>query len=538
MKKILEKLLFITFAAVILFLGWLIIHYVSGKNNSQDPTAENRNQEAVESESGSDAPEISDNTGSSLAQSEEPGLSEEDLLWEELLRTDIGNFINNDYTQVLLSMFSTEDFNMETFYYYTAEACVKNEHPIQDLDDLADMLSYIQGSPDTVYMILAPDIIYKAHSCNPELTAAAYNEKLIPYIQSRPVTSFFITLPFYSLSYLQSLSADEQNKLLESYYDFYNLMHQEPNVEVFFWGALDWLIANPANYSSESTCVPFTSESLSCFWYDKLYVLNNGNYDEEFQKLSSLMKGQSTDELLAGYNPVNGLCDNSLQNLDIIFFGDSVVGNFKGPSSIPGVVEGLSGAHTYNMAVGGTYATAFSSWSLGDVVDAFLNKDTGSVTGTNAEIGLQKYLDEHQKIVFRKPCFIINYGLNDYFYGLPIEYPDSSPDNVSTYKGGLYSAVKKLKEAYPVSIIIINTPNFCKAFENGTQILGDEGEVLEAYAIAAIETAQALNVEYLDHYTALGLNADNCIPYLRDHVHPNELGRYLIGKNIIKKLTQ
>ena len=529
MKKISEKIIYINFAIIILILGYLIFHFYRQNNTALQEDAPSA---AADSDFTPEWNVFGENTAKDVLS--------EDELFEQLRYEDYGNFANEDYTSALISMFSTDSFDRDRLYYYTASSCMICQHAVRDLEDLSKIFSYIPTSLESMYLILAPDQIAKSYAYDSADIENAYREMLIPYIRNHTETTFFLTLPYYSLPYLQELSPEEQTRLVNSYYDFAHLFFGFSNVIVYFWGAQEWLVANPANYSSDSSCVPAVSEKLSCFWFDRLFLITEYNIDEEMGKMKTLLRRESPNELLADFDPVTGICDHSLDTLDIIFFGDSVIGNFSGPLSIPGAVEGLSGAHTYNLGIGGTSAAMYQSgeghFYLNEIVDAFLAKDSRTVSGTAAEADFTRYFEEHQKIVFRKPCFVINYGLNDYFMGLSIEYPDSAQDNLYTYKGALYSAVKKLKDAYPVSTIIINTPNYISSFHCGTDLFSEDGEKLEAYALAVAEIAQTLDVLCIDNYTGLGFTADNMEPYMRDGVHPGELGRYLISKKIIASI--
>ena len=399
MKKILGKLLFITLTAVIMILGYLIIHFymkdkpsLSGQSSSESYSVLISSNPPSEDESG---------------VLDDPVLSEEESRLLELRERDLGNFSNEEYSTALISMFPTNGFRSERLYYYTAYRCMIAQHPVTDLDDLEEMFWNIPGSLEMMYLIMSPDKIAADFSYDPALIKNAYQEKMTPYLTSHPDTAFLLTLPCYSLSYLQHLSAEEQSRLIDSYYEFYDIFCDLPNVKIFFWGADEWLTANPGNYDTEAAWVADVSEELSCFWFDSVGILTDNNIDERFATLRSLMRGESPNELLAEFDPVTGICDHSLDNLDIIFFGDSVIGNFKGPLSIPGAVEGLSGAHTYNLGIGGTRATmqggAGDIHSLNAMVDAFIAKDISAATGTNAGSDFARYLEEHQKIVFRKP---------------------------------------------------------------------------------------------------------------------------------------
>lgn len=94
-----------------------------------------------------------------------------------------------------------------------------------------------------------------------------------------------------------------------------------------------------------------------------------------------------------------------LSDYDLVFFGDSVMGNYKDFASIPGVIGALTGAKVHNLAVGGSSATRSNgeNASFNEVVENLLSTSSLSLPDDD------------------KLCFVINYGLNDYFEGYPLE---------------------------------------------------------------------------------------------------------------------
>lgn len=206
-------------------------------------------------------------------------------------------------------------------------------------------------------------------------------------------------------------------------------------------------------------------------------------------------------------------------------------------SSIPGVLAGLTGAHTYNLGLGGTSASSFGdSWNLNRIIDAFISGDsTGFVEDEQPIYGMQKYLDDHNDSCSRELCFIINYGLNDYFGGFPIG--NENDTGTDTYSGALVQAVSTLKSAFPECRIIIMTPNYCSYFSEGTQPKSETGGTLKEYVEAIIKVSGATGTEYIDNYN-LGINKANQEKYLVDGCHPNEAGRYIIGTKIAYYLIE
>jgi lysophospholipase L1-like esterase len=197
-----------------------------------------------------------------------------------------------------------------------------------------------------------------------------------------------------------------------------------------------------------------------------------------------------------------------LTDCELVFFGDSVMGNYHDFASIPGVVHALTGATVHNLAIGGSSATRNSDDdnSFPNVVQDFLDHNTEELSGD------------------KKLCFLINYGLNDYFGGFSID----------DYQNGLRTGIRALRESYPDARIIVISSNYILSFEKGMARTGDEENVLEDYIAAAEETAAAENVDFLNINDALQWNENNAAKYLVDSIHPNEEGRFLFGVEVTR----
>ena len=131
---------------------------------------------------------------------------------------------------------------------------------------------------------------------------------------------------------------------------------------------------------------------------------------------------------------------SDLSDYNIVFFGDSVFGNYQDFASIPGVIGALTKASVHNRAFGGSSATQLTpdDKSFPSAVQRFLSEDTAEISGE------------------KKLCFVINYGLNDYFTGYTVEQ----------YRDGLQAGVQSLQDAYPDAEILIASSNFITAFDN------------------------------------------------------------------------
>lgn len=456
---------------------------------------------------------------------------------DQARRDDVAALFAGEYECLLLSMYPTEPFDAEPFAYFRGISTLKANHRFETINDIS---SYLEAALDakqplsTVYIGFDAAAVGSQYYFHASLYYKECQRRLLPLIASNPQISFELLLPYDSFNGWVSMSEKLQAESINACRNFVNIFSQYENVSLFFLGYEEWLICNPANYTAPDSCSPdITTFLLALTFGGDHYRLTPDNMEERFAALQDLIASRCGQT-----DPLPSL---DLSGYDVVFFGDSVIGNYTGSLSIPGVVQGLGNAHAFNVAQGGTSATMDkdpSDASLNTVLDAFLAKDAAALDPEKqAYMGLGDYL-EHlapgSPCENAKLCFVLGYGLNDYFSGQRIA--SENPLDIYTYKGSIRCAVAKLQKAYPDSIILLMTPNFCSYFRNGTDFMSDVGGQLADYADAVLELSKELGVRCLDNYRDLGINAQNHVQYLADGCHPNERGRYLIGRRILQAL--
>lgn len=440
---------------------------------------------------------------------------------------------------LLLSMLPTEHFSAEDFEYFRGISTVKASHRFENLYDIRDFFDALEVRPDHVYLVLDSASIGSRYGFHASLYGRAYQDTLLPVVRENTDTSYEILLPYYSLEYWKKLSEREREDMISSYRDFVNIFCGEPNIMFYFLGAEEWLIANPENYETESACNEAVTGTIVAFTIrDDTYRLTAENMEDRFGTLRQLAGNKSPEPLLAGYDLA---LSADLADMDIVFFGDSVIGNFTDSTSIPGVVAGLSGAAVYNFGVGGTtaaYGGDPEEMSLLPVVEAFLSGDVSMLSDEqHVKRDIGDYISGRAEGEARSTCFILNFGLNDYFTGVPV-YASASEDAEACYTGALRSAVTLLEEAYPGCRIILMTPNYSAEFHGGTDVQSPAGGTLSDYADAVWDVAEEKNVEVIDNFKESGIDGSNVWTYISDGTHPNELGRYIIGRRIVRHLKK
>lgn len=444
---------------------------------------------------------------------------------DEVRRADIAALSGGDYDGLFLSMYVPEAFDAGDFDYYCAIPTVQAFHPFENLADIGDYLkqglSY-NANLSTVYIGLDPYAVSSLYGHHASFYAKDYANYLTDYVQFYPDTRFALLLPSYPLDYLRSLSDNEFEELVAACRNLVNIYSSYDNIVIYFMGYEEWLIANPGNYDNNAYNPDVAHTILLYTFRDDRYALTPDNTEERFARVAALVQAPPT--VYPDYS-----------DYSIVFFGDSVIGNYRDSLSIPGAVAGLSGAHTYNLGLGGTSACGNPNTevhTLNTIVDAFLEGDIYAFEETSTPYaGLSDYQEEHTQNL----CFLINYGLNDYFFGTPISSGD--PLDPYTYTGAIRLAVSKLREAYPDCRIILATPNFTSYFEAGKEIKSDVGGQLTDYVDAVLALAEELDVDCMNNYVNFGVDNQNHGLYLEDGCHPNVSLRYIYGQHIIEKLS-
>lgn len=440
-----------------------------------------------------------------------------------LLQTDVDNIAGKDYSAVFVADYPITHFQETDFADYRGlKTLILTSTPTQGTSLL-----------DTVEYVISQNrgLSYVFLGVSPELTS--YQE-LQNLASAHPRITFDVLLHCPSLDQWEKLTEEEYQTLLEQYRLFLSSPFTsgsasgKNNLSVYDYSFEPWLIANPGNYDADQCWNDSVSRMLLLNAFcDRKNLLTRDNYEEHLQQLAEVTA--SNQEKIPSYPDLSGKT--------LIFIGDSVFGNYGDSTSIPGVVNGLTGAQTYNLGIGSTCAadTNDGRLSMNAVVDAFLAGDTSSLPADHqAFTNLSQFLmDAPDKTTIN---FVINYGLNDYFEGIPISGAD--PYDTNTYTGAIRCAISKLRQSYPEAQILLDAPNFSANFQNGTVKNSENGGILKDYVDAVCALGEELSLPVLNNYEQLGITSENYNNYLEDDTHPNPNTRFRIGQLIIGQLTK
>lgn len=438
-----------------------------------------------------------------------------------------------DYDLLLLANHSPETLDPAPLEYYVGGSVYHAKHCFENLRDYTDYLNIALTSSDSlkqIYSFLDPGLMGKSFLYSAKATDHFYHKNLLPCIEDNPQITYHFFLPSYSLEYWCGMKDSETGKYLEHYRLFCDLFQALPNVRIYFFGHEDWLIASPLNYISPESCLTEVNTRLMALsMWNNNYLLTPDSTPSAFLSLEEKISAARTAPAAPDFS-----------DLTIVFLGDSIIENAGGLLSIPDIVNSSTGAETYNLAIGGQTASVFTEEPfpcLGTSLDYLLERTPDPLLEDHAQ-----FLTETDRFLSsdhsgQQLCFVLAYGLNDYFNARPISNPDD-PFDPLTYSGALQSAIDRIGSAYPDAELILCAPTFITMYKNGTEPQAENAGILTDYVDEVLRIAEKNKIPCLNLHEALGINGENGGLYLEDQCHLNEKGRYLYGVRFVEFLEE
>lgn len=442
---------------------------------------------------------------------------------------DLATLKNAVYTAPIISSWDISNWKEEWLSTFWGYMPYISTYTIKDMDELHDYLEAIFSSKedellDGVYLNLdifsLKDKYYKKHIYDEPLE---YSEMLrstfLCFMEEHPNVKFYIMLPFHSINYWISRSNEKVNDELELIEEFLMYTRWAPNATVTWMGAKEWMMANKNNYVKEGVLCNQTSEHafLYTYAYDTYNVDPTNFEDYKNTILCELSKYQQCEYEYA-----------DMTDYDIVFLGDSLIANcMVDPLSEPGVVNAFTNANTYNLAIGGTYA---SLRGVEYPQNTFVNISDTLTNGIELEGGDERFYRELERFSTdshdgKKLLFVIEYGANDFFSS---ESTDNIEDkfDVTSYGGALRSSVEKLKKKYKEASIILMSP-YELEFESATIPVIEYVKVMKM-------VAEEEGVFFLNLYEDSEIKGKDRFYLLKDDTHhPNEAGIFSLSKTLI-----
>ncbi len=424
------------------------------------------------------------------------------------------------FQQLLVSNTPAELLDAYPLEYFRGYATYKTAYTFKDGFDLADYLNTVlEMNQDIIEVYLFPLTEYED---------STYINVIQQVVEKYYYVTFRFMLPGYSMEYLCAL----ESTIAEAYYDsliaFYDGLKEYPNTVFYYFGNIDWVISNPDCYIDGKMYAEDVNTHLMTL------TLASDEYMVGGEGLEPLLKAVDKRVTKEKIQPTETY---DLSNAAIVFMGDSIIGNFEGALSIPGFVGGLSNSNTYNFGIGGTSASSESAGAKGgfEEVLSYLIEGEGTIEHENANAEIERFKKKYRKK--QDLCFVIGYGLNDYFLGRPLLNPSDDMD-VTTYRGALKAGIERLNAAYPNAKFVLFTPPYVLSFEYGTLVQSENGSTLDAYVDTAEALAHDLGIPCVNNYKDLGVDYDNVLSYLLDDCHYNEKGRILMARHMLPYLYE
>ena len=424
---------------------------------------------------------------------------------------------------VFISMYDIENYSEEVFATYRGHNTAISYDTYQSISDVNNQLeNTFSAASDkaftNVFLGIDPYLIYDFQSEN---TPATQLNDFSNYIVAHPSVSFEILLPYPAISYWSDKTDDEINDILSAYKTFVNFTNQYDNVACYFIGSEEWLIANPANYTSTFGTNQLLSEKIvTHIFCEQHYRITSDNAENMLQAFKTYLTNFRS-------NPVSY---PDLSEWTLVFWGDSIFGNHNGSYSLPGIMNGLSNATVYNYAIGGTKASDFpdesdGNHSFSDRLDDFLTMTPGyTLDDTIFSYNESSYNES-------KLVFMIHYGFNDFLENIPAQ--TDGTDYAQSFYDALSANIARLKNAYPQATIIIIKPYLCNYFYEET-IKNDIGLTFSDYenCIAKVSTEQ--NIQCINSKDLFEIDSNNYTLYFEDCFHQTEQGRFVMATGILK----
>lgn len=239
---------------------------------------------------------------------------------------------------------------------------------------------------------------------------------------------------------------------------------------------------------------------------------------------------------------------------DIVFFGDSLVAGVEGCETIPDMVADSVGMKTLNAGFGGLsmaesakeeYPGDFSYfYSMITLSELWKNNnlDTLKMAISSEEYimpsgWLQKVEDLSKLEISSVRLILIEFGVNDYLGGNPVENAEDAYD-VKSFSGALRKSIENLQEGAPDAKIVLVTPTYMRSAFGECTEYDFGGGTLEQYVDKEIEIAKEYNLPVVDNFHDGIINRENLETVTYDNLHANEEGIILISDNILKRLKE
>lgn len=420
----------------------------------------------------------------------------------------------SEYNCVFLSMFPIDTFREEDFSHYRADDVLLLKYEIPSYQILKRYVKDVKLSGNEMHSVYL--------GIDPRKVSA---KQILELHDAFPEVTFEVFPAYRRLS--DWMNDWRFEKTYNAYLDLTEKLLDQNFIHVYSFFAQEWLIADDANYVKGT----LLTEQVA----GKVYVYADVAHHCIFTKQNIANVFHSFNRLLVDAKE-NGYKFPDFSSWDVVMFGDSIIGNYVEHDSIPGLLSAMTGARTYNCGWGGASASGTEASSGNNVINAYLTKDLSSIpVDVAARDGIQKRLEDEANASGQKLLFVLHYGINDYLNGRPLDN-EKDPLDAETFCGAMRKMIETLRENRPDAKILLIAPNTITCFENGSRVLSETGAPFSDYADAVLRIGLEYGLPVQDDYHDV-ISAEIAADYLGDQVHPNEYGRYLLTKELIRQIS-
>lgn len=430
------------------------------------------------------------------------------------------------YEAVFLSMYSLESFEEEDFHSYRGVDTLKIDLVFENALELQGALSKLLAchtQPQRIYLGIDPMKLERHLLWERELD---WQASVAAFVEEQEEIEWEMLLAYPSFGEWQSMTEEGREQGIAGYGRAMEALTSLENLLLFYVGDQEWLICNEQNYVGEGVLNASVTHRLFLHIFcDQGYRVTADNLKERLRELEETLGAWRQDPPFV----------KERSDVVLVFLGDSMFGNYTDSTGVPGVVENFTKARCINCGYGGIcLAQGMGDISGMDVITNLCSGQVGNIPKEKAAYdGIQEFAGV--KTDSGRLVFILNYGVNDYLFGNTVSAEDKYM--TTSYLGAMRTAVEQLRASYPDAEILILTPGYITFQNCGTEIVGENGALLEEYVEAALQVAREYDLPSINMYAEMEAYARNEKILTADGVHPNEQGRFFLGMKLCEKLN-
>ncbi|MBR1649627.1 MAG: hypothetical protein IJ691_00515 [Lachnospiraceae bacterium] len=410
--------------------------------------------------------------------------------------------IDTDYINIIMA-WDTYAFSENTFDNISSK-------------DFKKTYSYILESENTKRIIWGIDPLLIREKAGSDKAYKSFIKKyIVGAVKKHPEIDFRLVFPPHSLKYYSRYSDEDISNMPDYYGLLGDLLSDYANVQWDFPGNTEWIYENPYLFEEETeTLKEIDFNNFSGHLFADCFLISGNDVEKNAILLSErILEYRNT--------PVKS---PDLNDANIVIFGDSIFAYRSDDTSIGKIVENFSGADVLSYAVSGSSAAA------NDLGKPSLTDESEKIDSLESEIS--KIYSQGEDLIF-----IIEFGINDYMMGAPID-DESNRYNNYTYKGAVRSGIELIKSKWPESRLIIMSPGYIFVNNKGNDRMQGDSPILSDYREAARELSEEYGTYLFDLTAIKNIPRESYNDYLEDGVHYGELGRLYIGKELIEFIAE